>query len=76
MRALNFLSIIRGFGANLSDSLESRVTLIAISVAQIIEFYPALVNKALEACVVAERVSNVYYLVNKPVQNSIASIII
>lgn len=61
--------------ANLLDSLESRVTLIAISVAQIIDFYPALVNKALEECVVAERVSNVYYLVNKPVQNSIASII-
>lgn len=75
MRSLDFLSIMWGFWANLLDSLESRVNLIAMSIAQIVEFYPAIINKALEECVVAEKVSNVYYLVNKPVQNSIADIV-
>ena len=75
MRSLDFLSIMWGFWANLLDSLESRVTLIAMSIAQIVEFYPAVINKALEECVVAEMVSIVYYLVNKPVQNSIADIV-
>lgn len=32
----------------------------AVSIAQIVEFYPAVINKALEECVVAERVSNAY----------------
>lgn len=45
---------IWGRGANLTYSSESRVTPIVTSITQIIEFYAALINEALEESVMAD----------------------